>query len=464
MTESTLDSNQKSPTGNKPSTGHLTRKFLLAFTPVIVILSGLVAILMAGWNAAQVAPLLQWAAEREGKEIFARVIHEGPLSPGAVLKNPDQLQTLIADDSEIVAAMVMQGDLIVASFSKEAGLLVAAGQLPAETGAAILNDRLSVYRRFSGPGSGSETGRQQGSGGRGPRWLRGLDENSAPGEESRQNQSRLSIVFVFIGPDRGLVRPLIYQTYLWPFVWLFLTILWSILLLFQQRSTRMQAEMQKESHLAAIGKMSARLAHEIRNPLGAIRGIAQLLQKKISAETELNLIQTIEQETFRLDDLTSSILDFSRPLQCNLVSLNAGAVVGNTVDLFRQQHQTVHIDLKLPATEIICRADENAVRQILLNLLKNAVDASESHNTIEVGLFSAAGSASIRVSNKGEPLSESMLEDIFEPFVSTKARGYGLGLPISRKLAESMHGCLRLYNAAGGLITAELTLKLETRA
>lgn len=463
MTESSSDINQSNRAGSMPLSGRLTQKFLLALTPIIVILSGLVAILMAGWNASRIAPLLQWAADREGKEIFARVIHEGPLSPGAVLQNPDELGNLIADDSEIVAAMVMHGDLVVASFSKDAGLVVSVAQLPAETGAAILNEKLSLYRRFSGPGSGSESARQQGSGGRGPRWLRDNNADFMPGQGNHQSQQRLSIVFVFIGPDRELVRPLIYQTYLWPVVWLILTILWSILLMFQRRSTRMQAEMQKESHLAAIGKMSARLAHEIRNPLGAIRGMAQLLQKKVAAEAELGMIRTIEQETFRLDDLTSSILDFSRPPQCNLIPLNTGAVVGSAIDLFKQQHSNVSINLRKPSTEVICQGDENAIRQILLNLLKNASDAIENHDSIEVELLAGSGSAIIRVSNPCAPLSERMLEDIFEPFISTKARGYGLGLPISRRLAEGLHGGLRLFNAAGGLIVAELTLKLENQ-
>ncbi len=442
-------------------------KLLVALTPVIIVFSGLVALLMAGWNASRIAPLLQWAADREGKEIYARVIHEGPLSPGALLQNPDQLQGLIETDKDIAAMMVMLGNQVVASFSRLPELVVPIEKFPSDTGAVILNDNFSVYRRMTGPGAGGEGGRQQGGGGgnggggRGPRWLRSDEDSSGIEPGNQHGTGRLSIIFVFAGPDRDLVRPLIYQTYLWPIVWLILTILWSVILMLQRRSNIMQTEMQKESNLAAIGRMSARLAHEIKNPLGAIRGMAQLLQKKVSDPAELGMVQTIEHETFRLDGLTRSILDFSRPSQCNVLPLNTAAVTGSAIDLFKQQHQQVSISFKKSSEDLVCQGDEDAIRQILLNLLSNAVDASGDNDTVGVEVVKTVGSVKILVSNYGKALPTETLEEIFEPFVSTKTRGYGLGLPISRKLAESMGGSLRLYNASETLIVAELTLQLE---
>lgn len=433
-------------------------RLMLFLTPVIVVFSGIVALLIAGWNSSQIAPLQQWSAEKAGSEIYARVIHESTLSPGLLLQSPDLLGKAIASDPEIIAAYIMQGDTEIAGFIKQPGFVLNLSDLPQETSATILNGKSAAYRRFVGPGNGNENGRRHSGGGKGPHWLRtdGIPENHS-------GQNRLNLIFVFSGPDPQLIMPLIYQMYLWPLVWLFLTILWGMIIILQRRATRLQYAIQKETHLASIGKMSARLAHEIRNPLAAIRGMAQLLQNRLKAPDELNMAKTIERETFRLDDLTRSILDFSRPTQCRLIPLNSTAVITNTIELFKNQNSEAVISFLKPDVDYICSGDENAVRQILLNLLKNAIENAEENSQVSVKTTAIADKLIIAVTNHGTALSEQMLETVFEPFVSTRTHGYGLGLPISRRLAEMMGGTLNLKNLSAGMITAELTLELEKK-
>lgn len=439
------------------------QKLLLALTPVIVAVSGLVAFLLSGWNSAQIAPLRQWAAEREGKEIYSRLIHEGPLSPGDLLQKPSELAMLVKSDSEVQAAALMQGNSILASYSRDAGFVFPLEVLPLDTGAIVLDDRNSAYRRFFGPGGSGDAAGHPGGGrgsgsGRGPRWMHPENSvNSSVNFDSRQD--RFNLVFVFNSSNSELVRPLVYQKWLWPMVWLVLTLLWGVVIIMQRRMIRFQLQMQKESSLAAIGEMSARLAHEIRNPLGAIRGISQFLYKKMADSDERNMVQTIEQETFRLDSLTGSILDFSRPPQCQIVMKKIEESVMAAVELFKSKHPklTIHCDFS-DADHLIAMLDENGVRQIMLNLLSNAADASLPEGLVKVEIRQSASKIFVRVINEGDPMSEKQLEEIFEPFVSSKTRGYGLGLPISLKLAESMGGQLRLYNGPDKTIIAELIL------
>ncbi len=457
---------------SKQNPGATRRKLTLALTPVLIIASGILAFILSGWNASRIAPLRQWAAERDGKELYTEIIHEGPMSPGQLLQQPEELAALVASFPQVTAAFMMQGSEIVASYSNLTEFELQTKQLPHETGAIVLNDQFSLYRRFFGPGATSENGRRRshdgnvGGIGRGPRWMRSDSEPNDQTEALSSGQMpRMSIVFVFQNSDRQLIMPLVYQKWLWPAVWFALTILWALVLLFQRRAASLLAQIQKESHLATIGQMSARLAHEIRNPLGAIRGMAQILQKKLSDENQLAMARTIEQETFRLDNLTGGILDFSRPPIINPARIDISSVVSDTLKLFQQRNPELKFNFRAPEEPVLCVGDENAIRQVFLNLLKNAADAAEAENLpISVEIALSEQNVSIRVINAGEPMSEKRLEEIFEPFVSSKAHGYGLGLPISRKLADSMGGSLYLFNGEDHSIVAEFILPQVNKA
>jgi len=332
-----------------------------------------------------------------------------------------------------------------------------------------------LYRRVTGPGRNKATGsahagRRRGDGqgtGTGPGSGRGMGPGRQFSEETMGERSsddeRLSIFLVFSGPDRSIVQPLILQKYLWPAVWLVFSLLWLVISLLQSRTARLKVMLQKESHLSDIGKMSARLAHEIKNPLGAIRGMAQLLQKKLKSERaddeRVEMATTIEQETFRLEELTRSILDFARPQECRILPLNITAVVEDTLRMFNQQMTAGMISSPSVARAVACFGDENALRQILLNLLKNALDAVEDPAAIRLEIIEESEVVAVRIYNHSNNMSDQMLEDAFMPFVSTKVKGYGLGLPVSRKLAEQLGGSLRLANSAPGEIMAELILR-----
>ena len=455
---------------NSGGVSRLDRFAVSALILVLVVVSGVLAILMSRWNHDQIEILLQWAAEKEGRALYTRVIHESNLSPMLLLQQPELLSEQLTAEPDVLVAGIMLGDKTIASFSRLPDYQFDLSLLPADREAVMLDDKTTLYRRITGPGRNraagtAPTGWRHG-GGPGAGNGRGMGAGRQRFEETAgaraADPERLSIYLVFNGPDRSIVQPLILQKYLWPAVWLVFSMLWVVISLLQSRTARLKVMLQKESHLSDIGKMSARLAHEIKNPLGAIRGMAQLLQKKLKGEQHVDLTTmatTIEQETFRLEELTRSILDFARPQECRILPLNITAVVEDTMRMFNQQLTDGKISLTAGVKTVECSGDEDALRQILLNLLKNAVDAAEDPAAVRLEIVEGSDDVAVRVYNRGGYLSEQMLEDIFTPFVSTKVKGYGLGLPVSRRLAEQLGGTLCLANAASGEIMAELKLR-----
>ncbi|MEW6709220.1 MAG: HAMP domain-containing sensor histidine kinase [Candidatus Riflebacteria bacterium] len=418
-------------------------------TAILIGISGILVFFIANWNSNQAELLTQWAAEREGKAAFTRMVHENGMSPGMFFQAPELLETAIASDSEIAAAGIMLGQNVLASFSKALELEQYPAMKSLPIGATILSEQFTLYRKHSGPGSGGG-GRWHG-GGQGPPWMR--SQNDDPPDP----ENRISFYLVFKGPDKELIAPLIYQKYLWPVVWLIGSLLWLTILYNQYRMAELQQAMQKEAHLVAIGKMSARLAHEIKNPLGAIRGMSQFLDKKLVDQPALkNMTQTIEKETFRLEELTRSILDYSKQAEVKLDKIQINSAVSDSICIFRLDHHDVKIELSLPETSPEIYSDENAIKQILINLLKNAFEASNIH-PVTVKVTASEDNVCIRVVNSGQ-ISPEVLPHLFEPFISTKTSGYGLGLSISRKLAEKLNGKLTLKNLDTDKVCAELIL------
>jgi signal transduction histidine kinase len=247
----------------------------------------------------------------------------------------------------------------------------------------------------------------------------------------------------------------------WPGVWLLISGLWLWNLRAQGQVSRLREERQREAHLAAVGQMTARLAHEIKNPLGAIRGAAQHLLGGLAAtDPSRALLQVVEEETHRLEELTRGILDFSRPVQIRPEHQPPGPILRDALDRFATLQRRPPILLDLPPTLPDMSLDGSALRQILENLLGNAFDACPD-GPVGCSVVVTERSLIVRVSDRGPGLAQEVQERLFEPFVSTKPRGYGLGLANSRRLAEAHGGTLFLKDQPGGGCLAELELPLE---
>lgn len=211
----------------------------------------------------------------------------------------------------------------------------------------------------------------------------------------------------------------------------------------------------RAEHLAHIGEMSAALAHEIRNPLGTIKGFAQLLGEKLKGGHE-ELLAPILAETSRLEALVKDLLLYGRPAAPTIEALEARTVV----ETIRAHAGVLDAAFEAQAQAVTFRSDPNLLEQALLNLIRNAVEAVRERPEGYVRLQAEAAGTGVlfRVSDNGPGLGEEARRRLFEPFYTTKAFGTGLGLAITRKLVEALGGTLRIGNQPQGGAVAEIRL------
>jgi len=209
-------------------------------------------------------------------------------------------------------------------------------------------------------------------------------------------------------------------------------------------------------HLAHIGKMSAVLAHEIRNPLGTIKGFAQLLAEKTPQHE--TFLQPIISEALRLESLVKDLLLYGRPAQPVPVRVNACELAKNLEAHVSQMDSGVRFESRIE--DVTFSTDPNLLEQAMLNLLKNAVEALHDRpgGVIVLEVARSAGKVAWRVVDNGPGLTAEARHRLYEPFYTSKAFGTGLGLSITRKLAQSLGGTLHIESGDGEGMRAEVRL------
>ncbi len=222
---------------------------------------------------------------------------------------------------------------------------------------------------------------------------------------------------------------------------------------------RAQAEARRSERLAALGQLSAGLAHEIRNPLGVIKGSAEMLTQKLEKSEELprELAGYILSETNRLSVLVTQFLSFARPLHADLHPADVTALLDRVLKYVADhwKGQPVQVERKYEANVPAVPLDETLLEQALLNLVQNAFEAMDEHGgTLRVearqALQSTRPGVELRLSDTGPGVPDALREEIFNPFVTTKKTGVGLGLSIVSKIIDGHHGSIRVENSPQG--------------
>jgi signal transduction histidine kinase len=237
-----------------------------------------------------------------------------------------------------------------------------------------------------------------------------------------------------------------------------------------------QAEARRSERLAALGQLSAGLAHEIRNPLGVIKGSAEMLTQKLQASDALarELAGYISTEVNRLSDLVTEFLDFARPLHAephpaDLIAL-LDRVLQIVADRFagKETSKPVRVERLYASGLPLVPLDESLCEQAFLNLVQNAYEAMQEGDhggTLRVDVQPAIQNdregVELRLADTGPGVPEELREEIFNPFVTTKKTGVGLGLSIVSKIVDGHHGSIRVENAAGGGAVFTLFFPLE---
>ena len=225
------------------------------------------------------------------------------------------------------------------------------------------------------------------------------------------------------------------------------------------RLEQAQAEARRSERLAALGQLSAGLAHEIRNPLGVIKGSAEMLTQKLGDSNPLatELAGYISTETNRLSALVTRFLDFARPLHADLAPRDITAVLDRALHDVQQlwKGAEVRVEKEYEPGLPLVPLDEGLCEQAFVNLVQNAYDAM---NASGGGLLHVSArprrttnregrvrdGVEIRIDDNGPGIPQEFEEQIFNPFVTTKKSGVGLGLSIVSKIIDGHHGTIRI--------------------
>jgi len=242
-------------------------------------------------------------------------------------------------------------------------------------------------------------------------------------------------------------------------------------------NSRQYRRMQERDRLAALGQMAAGLAHEVKNPLGAIKGAAQLLAEPTGNEdlgpNAKEFLGIIVEEVDRLDRVVGSVLDYARPSKGNPGAVDVNAVVKRTLQVLASEHAGEQAVQSVLADELpLVRADAEQLRQVLMNLVQNALQATDGRGTVTLStkvraMPPAPGGRSeaveISVRDDGPGISPQVLKSLFVPFFTTKDKGTGLGLAISQRLVEGWGGRIEVssHPGAGSTFTVLLPAGLD---
>jgi signal transduction histidine kinase len=235
-------------------------------------------------------------------------------------------------------------------------------------------------------------------------------------------------------------------------------------------NSRLYEKMKERDRLAALGEMAAGLAHEIRNPLGAIKGAAQYLDPAALREGDGEILQIIVEEVNRLDGVVRQFLDYSRPLGSGavekLVPTDLNEVLSRTLKLIEGSlpaNVQLEVDLEPDVPRIL--GDAEQLKQVFINLALNAVQAMPDggklsvrtrrpRQPLELGLSDAspryaADQVEVRFTDTGAGIPEDAKDRIFIPFYTTKSKGTGLGLAISQRLVKAHGGSIEVQSRLG---------------
>ena len=225
----------------------------------------------------------------------------------------------------------------------------------------------------------------------------------------------------------------------------------------------LQQQLIESTNMASLGELAACIANEVRNPLAGISGCSLVLKRRFEGNHETEeLLDMISSDVKRLEEVVRKFIDFARLSKPELRNTRIVEVVDRAIDLIEQQaiSQKVEIQRDFREKELSLLIDEKQIRQALLNVFINALQAMPDSGRLRVSIQGGGDRVLIKVADTGEGVASEQIKNIFDPFYTTKHQGTGLGLPIAQIIVEN-HGGRSVVESSKGkgtIVTIELPL------
>jgi two-component system sensor histidine kinase HydH len=216
---------------------------------------------------------------------------------------------------------------------------------------------------------------------------------------------------------------------------------------------RLEEKVRRSEKLAAVGKLAAGVAHEIRNPLSSIRGFAQFLRHALSERPQdQEYAEVMVTEVDRINKVVTDLLTFSSPMKAEPAPTDIGELVEHTVRLVQEDAKGRSVEIQSEVSQDLTEVqlDANQMTQALLNLLLNAIQMLEDGGKITVGADMEGARLLVWVEDGGPGISRAHIDKIFDPFFTTRDKGTGLGLAIVHSIVENHHGDIKVESPPPG--------------
>jgi len=242
------------------------------------------------------------------------------------------------------------------------------------------------------------------------------------------------------------------------------------------RIKELEGTLRRADRLSMLGTLAAGLAHEIKNPLGGIKGAAQLLSMELTEESSLrDYTQIMIKEVERINFIIEELMDLGNPRAPEIGDVDLAKILNDIVLLQKEatRSQNIHYRMSLDPSIPPIQGDENLLTRLFLNLIKNAREAIS--NDGEVGIETriapsyhmtgpdrrSSPMVEIAISDTGCGIDQNEMDRIFTPYFTTKSKGSGLGLAISQKIIEDHQGLLKIDSSPGSGTTVTISLPLR---
>jgi len=313
------------------------------------------------------------------------------------------------------------------------------------------------HRRGTGMGSGGGTGSGTGTGSGG-----GHGQRRKPAEETTTVYTDLdfgtSDQLLVVGMDatrhiktrQNLLTRLWIDILLASILILIVLLAWFVSLRTRRLKEELRGAHMRASHLEEMGLAASGLAHETKNPLGIIRGLAQTISGDNSVpEDKREMAETIMEEVDTATDRLGNFSSFAKTHKPEMSIFNAKTFLNRTTDLLKPDCDEARVKIQVNSDDLMIKADTRMLQQVIVNLLLNSLKASSSGSTITVKLSGNHGVAQLSVIDQGEGIPNKIIRDIFKPYVSGRPDGHGLGLAITKRIVEDHNWTINVESNPG---------------